>query len=550
VPEAAPVQPAPEPVAEPVAVEPVPEAAPVQPAPEPVAEPVAVEPLPEAAAVQPVPEPPPAAPVPQQAPVQAPAASAAVPSPAQVPPVAAAAGATAVRREPLPASVSGHLAKLEQQAQRATARLEEKLDEAESRLQNDVEASVSKISTREQDSLTSVNSRRDILSARLKVAGEQVQEGVLKVSAAGCQTINESLASATETINQTAASLSLEVLQSFDELVKGTEGLASTYVEKAGTLQQQGLAELNQALLADQSKFEEIRREFQASLQSNFDLLEKRLSELNQAGVAELSVSCDRLKSELLLYKSSCLKRLDDHSSELVGTVSENVSSCQAGIQMHSDSVGANALLPRLMTLRQSFGETAQMLREKYKEEVERSATLKFVELRPVLLSSREEMEAIVLQARELRTAIEVGQRAEFEKSLESLAQFVEEKIAEAKVHAELNLEELAKIEQSVFALSDATAIESDPELSAARTRVLARLQEIGAQLQERVNETLRRQIAGMEDKGRMLQEELISSMESSAYAVRKSVESSLGKIKQAIADADAAIQELQNQYL
>jgi flagellin-specific chaperone FliS len=196
--------------------------------------------------------------------------------------------------------------------------------------------------------------------------------------------------------------------------------------------------------------------------------------------------------------------------------------------------------------MQQSTGVSAQKLREQYKEEVEKAATLKFAELRPILLSNRERMEAVIGKARELRTAVEVEQKSELDKALDSLVEFVENKIAEAKVLEDLNSEELMKIEKDVSALSDAAAIESDPELAAARLKVLARLQEIGAQLQNKVSDSLRRQVAGMEDKGRMLQEQLISSMESDAYTVRKTAESSLSKIKEALQKAENTIQELQ----
>jgi len=96
-------------------------------------------------------------------------------------------------------------------------------------------------------------------------------------------------------------------------------------------------------------------------------------------------------------------------------------------------------------------------------------------------------MEAIVLQAQELKSSVEVGQKSEFEKVLASLATFVEEKIVEAKALADLSSEELLIIEKNVFDLSDAKAIESDPELAAARSRVLSRLQNIGTQLHDEV---------------------------------------------------------------
>src|SRR5262249_28301481 len=110
--------------------------------------------------------------------------------------------------------------------------------------------------------------------------------------------------------------------------------------------------------------------------------------------------------------------------------------------------------------------------------------------------------------------------------------------------------QEMSKIEKSVFDLSDAAIIESDPELSAARAAVLQKLEQIGTQVREKSNDSVRRQIASLEDKGRSLQEELISSMESEAYTVRKSVESSLSKVKQTIKEAETAIQTLQNRYV
>jgi len=136
---------------------------------------------------------------------------------------------------------------------------------------------------------------------------------------------------------------------------------------------------LDSSLQATRNLLEELGRQYFTSMNEHNSLLEERLSELNQKSISELGSCCERLKAELLSHKSGCMSRLDELSNELLDTIRENVSLCTLNIQMHAEAVGTDLLLPRLMTLRQLIGASAQNLREQYKEEVEKAATMKLL---------------------------------------------------------------------------------------------------------------------------------------------------------------------------
>lgn len=105
-------------------------------------------------------------------------------------------------------------------------------------------------------------------------------------------------------------------------------------------------------------------------------------------------------------------------------------------------------------------------------------------------------------------------------------------------------------IENEIATLSNTTSIESEPEIAEARVAVLQRLQKIGNDLNDHVNDSLRGQIANMEDKARVLQEDLISSMEADAYSVRKTADSSLQKLRDTAEAIRARIKSTQDQYI
>ncbi len=553
-------------------------------APAPVAEPVvaasqpsvveasaeAIQPA--AAAVVPPPAAEPAAPVPAPA-ADPPAAAAPAPAPAPVLPQATSAEATppaippATQSAPLPAvapvaanpyappapapaGVTGLVAKLEQQAQRATGRLEQKLDEIQGRLGKELHLNVSKLGVKEASSMKNINAMRGVLSRRLSAASEEVKEQIQENSSAGCERIKDSSSSASLSINEVGQGLGMQVLQAFDELSNGTAGLASAYAEKAAAQEKQGLVEMAEVVKEMQAKLQGISAQHFKLMQGHHDQLQGRLGELNQHSSNELNSAYERLVVEILNHKKDCTVRLDALAEELIDTITEAVALCGLSINMQADAIGTSVLVPRLIALKQAIGTTAQRLREQYKEEVEKAASTKLAELRPILMSSREKMEAVIANAQQLKSTVEVGQKEEFEKMLASLTAFVDEKIASAKALADVSLDELSTIEMNVSSLSDAAGIEADPELAAARSQVLTKLQDIGTRLTDNVNDSLRKQIATMEDKGRMLQEELISSMEGDAYTVRKSLETNAAKIKAALEQAFGEINALQNHYL
>lgn len=424
------------------------------------------------------------------------------------------------------------------------------MGEIQTRLHQDLDAKVTTLTTKDQQSLKNILSLRNVQSRRLNAAGDELKEELKVVSEAGCETIKDSSSTAASSINDMATSLSQEVLQAFEQLEKSTLGLATSFGEKAEAEQKLRMDEMSEILKALQAKLENTKTQHLKVLQGHHDLLERRLQELSQLSVSELTTTFERLVAELLLHKEDCVNRLNALSDELNETIVESMALCGLNIHMHAEHIATNAFIPRLMQYKQAVAASAQKLREQYKEEVEKAAALKLSELRPVLLSNREKIDTVVQNASTLKTNVEVGQKEAFEKMLVSLTEFVEAKLADAAKLAESSTQEFTSIDESVFALADAASIESHPELLEARQKVLTRLEHIGAQLQEGVNDSLRRQIAGMEDKSRMLQEELISSMEGDAYGVRKSLETSVSRVKQALEQAYHRIHALQNHYL
>ncbi len=459
-------------------------------------------------------------------------------------------GSGVMGREPAPAAVGGLVAKLEQQAQRANAKLEQKLDEIQGRLQRDLTLTISKLAVKEQASLRNILSLKTVLSRRLGGTSEELKQQIGDSVGTAFDTISDVSNSGSTDIENLSSTLSVEVLQQFDELSTSILGLTGGFSEKCQGQHEQGLASLQEVLLLMHSRLEEVGRQHAVVLQRTFEQLEQRSKELSQHSDTELSSTYERLRAELAAYRQESLSRLDTLSSHLLEAINESIALSLLNIQIHTEIRGSNVLLPRLLNYKQTLSIKAEQLREKYKEEVEKLGVQKLAELRPIIASQRDEMEKAARDARQLKSTVEVGQREEFEKTYAILVKFVDEKIAEARGMAGFSADELGKIERSVSALSDAATIESDAELAQARKQVLTKLQSIGVQLQTNVNDSLRGQISAMEDKGRMLQEELISSMEGNAYAVRKSSEASILRVRQALETAYQQISELQNHYL
>jgi hypothetical protein len=452
--------------------------------------------------------------------------------------------------EPASAAVGGLVAKLEQQAQRANAKLEQKLDEIQGRLQRDLTLTISKLAVKEQASLRNILSLKTVLSRRLAGTSEELKEQVGESVGTAFDTISSVSNSGATEIENLSSTLSVEVLQQFDELSTNILGLAGGFSDKCQGQHEQGLASLQEVLLLMHSRLEEVGRQHAVVLQKSYEQLEVRANELSLHSDSELSSTYERLKAELASYRQESLNRLDTLSSHLLEAINESIALSLLNIQIHAEIRGSNVLLPRLLNYKQSLSIKAEQLREKYKEEVEKLAVQKLAELKPLIAEQREQMEKAAKDARQLKSTVEVGQREEFEKMYAALSKFVDEKIVEARGMSGFSADELGKIERSVSQLSDAATIESDAELAQARKQVLTKLQSIGVQLQTNVNDSLRGQISAMEDKGRMLQEELISSMEGNAYAVRKSSEASISRVRQALEIAYQQISELQNHYL
>jgi hypothetical protein len=278
--------------------------------------------------------------------------------------------------------------------------------------------------------------------------------------------------------------------------------------------------------------------------------METRLGELNELCLKDLTATFEHLASELQLLKGNGSNRLDSLADELLSTMHDAARIYSMNIEMHADSIATSVILPRMLHLKQALTANAQKLRDQYKEEVEKATVHKLAELRPMFMGNREKMQNVVQEAEELKKSISREQKEHFEQKFASLSEFVDEKIKAVSSVGDSCLEELSKIESSASSLADASGIQKDPEISSARKRVILRLQEIGKQLQEKSQVSLNEQLARVEDKGKTLQEELIGSMEKDAFSMRKSTESSLAKIKKALAQADEQIQSLQNQYL
>lgn len=449
----------------------------------------------------------------------------------------------------MPGGSSGLIAKLEQQAQRAGVRLEEKLIEIQERLIKDRIFNLRKVQIKEEASDRNITNLKSVLFRKVTAAGDEVKNE-LRNSAEEARTLLAGFAeTASHGILQERETLLTELAASPEEItplsIQGESLLV--HLERA---RERGLETLNTELKVHTDKLDLVEAEIMDELQARLTKLRARVAVTESAVLAEERAEIDRCAKELQEVRTFVTTRLSALIEQLCASLSRSAHLAGLNLSMEADRLCREVLLERIASAKQSLPGLTLTLREQVRLELDSDAEVRLAEIAPLLNTSKDTIDAMAKEAVEITVFTGDKEKTDLEQALAALSNFFEEKTEEIKALSELTSEELTTIENEIASLSNTSSIESEPEIAEARVAVLQRLQKIGNDLNDHVNDSLRGQIANMEDKARVLQEDLISSMEADAYSVRKTADSSIQKLRDTAEAIRARIKSTQDQYI
>lgn len=449
----------------------------------------------------------------------------------------------------MPGGSSGLIAKLEQQAQRAGVRLEEKLIEIQERLVKDRIFNLRKVQIKEEASERNLSNLKSVLFRKVNAAGEDVKAELRSCAEEGRQLLTSFAEGASHGIIQEREALLVELNASPEEVTAlsiGGESLI-VHLERA---RQSGSEALDLELKTHSNKLDEVEAEIMGELQARLTRLRERIETSEAVVLAEHQAAITRIATELQEIREFVLHRLDSQMAQLCQSLSRSAELAGLNLSMEADRLNRDVLLERIASAKQTLPTLTLTLREQLRLELDSDAEVRLAEIAPLLSTSKDTIESLEREAVEISVFTGDKEKTDLESMLTELSAFFEERTQEVRALATLTQEELSSIESEIATLSDTSSIESEPEISEARVSVLQRLQSIGNDLNDHVNDSLRVQIANMEDKARALQEDLISSMEADAYSVRKTADTSVQKLRDTAEAIRSRIKAAQEQYI
>jgi hypothetical protein len=442
----------------------------------------------------------------------------------------------------------GLIAKLEQQAQRAGVRLEEKLIEIQERLLKDRIFNLRKLQIKEEASDRNINALKSVLFRKIHCASDEVKNEVQACADEGRTSLKDFEQNSTRNIIQEREELLKALDSSPGEIVPLTIN-GRPLLSHMDRARNEGYARLDEEARSRIEQMDSIAAAFREDINTRLQQLKSRIEQANGVVRAEQHMQRDRSTMELEALRQFVLNKLDRLLEELSGKLTNTGAAAALSLSIEVDRLCAELLLARLASAKQTLPALTLSLREQLRNELDHDAENRLADIAPLLTRSREDVDAIALEADQITSVTGDRERADLEQMLQSISQFFQSKTEEFKALATLTREEMESIDAEIATLSNASSIESQPEIAETRGAILQRLQKIGTDLNDHVNDSLRGQIANMEDRARVLQEDLISSMEADAYTVRKTADSSIGKLREKAEAIKARIKTTRDQY-
>lgn len=449
----------------------------------------------------------------------------------------------------VPGVSGGLIAKLEQQAQRAGVRMEEKLIEIQERLLKDRVFNLRKVQIKEEASDRNISALKAVLFRKISFASDEVKEEVRNCAEQGRGNLLRFAEVSSQGIVQERDSVLSQVHIAPEQIVplsiQGEPLLV--HMERA---REDGNLKMKAELQVHLDQMEELEKSHLEVIHTRLGELKVRVEASKSTVRSEYQASRDRFISELTALRKFVLDKLDSLVGELYHRLVQTGTSVELNLSMECDRLCSELILARIASAKQSLPALMLSLREQLRQELDKDAETRLAELAPLLTRSKEEIDAMSLEADGITNAAGEAEKLELETLLAQLQAFFHEKTEEFKALSLLTKEELENIDGEIGALSNPSSIESEPEIAETRVAVLQRLQKIGNDLNDHVNESLRGQIANMEDRARVLQEDLISSMEADAYSVRKTADSSIARLREKAESIRTRIKETQDLYI
>lgn len=450
----------------------------------------------------------------------------------------------------LVAGVSGGLiAKLEQQAQRAGVRLEEKLIEIQERLLKDRIFNLRKVQIKEEASDRNISGLKSVIFRKVNFASDEVKEEIKNSANQGRDALKQFAENAAYGIEQERNALLSEVQISPDQVIPLAINGEPLLLHMARA-SEEGSGKLKEEFHLHLDQMDSIEKAHLSIILARLTQLKARIEISNTTVESEQQACRERFINELTVMRNFVIDKLDSLASELCQRVVQTGTSLGLNLNMETDRLCSELLLARMASAKQSLPALMLSLREQLRTEFDNDAESRLAEIEPLLAKTKEEIEAISMEAVGITSSSGNLEKEDLERVLSELTAFFHEKTEEFKALSALTSEELANIDNEIAALSNPASIESEPEIAETRVAILQRLQKIGNDLNDHVNESLRGQIANMEDRARVLQEDLISSMEADAYSVRKTADTAIARLREKAESIKARIKATQDQYI
>jgi len=299
-----------------------------------------------------------------------------------------------------------------------------------------------------------------------------------------------------------------------------------------------------------QTDFEEVATVYQKELTAILDHFKERLSTHTTWVTEGLDNQYRTLDAEMQDLHHRSREQIGHLEKKLNEGLRHSLVESELGIIRVQSTALADNVIPRLREHRETLRALTAEFQKKTTEDLERKGDAKIDQFEPMTSEKKQQLNSLLGETTKIKETIEDRQRREFEDTLDSLCDYIETSVEQAKTMFRETEDRIAEIDKAVRMLADPSSIESDMELLDERNNVLVRMDESTEKYTDEVTNTLRTKVAALEERGKQLQEELISGMEEDAYMVRRSSEQALNRLKDSIKDAFSSIQAAQDAHM
>ena len=458
----------------------------------------------------------------------------------------------AAMKEPAPvkSGVAGLVSKLEQQAAKASTRLESQVEEIQNQLNEELNRLMGKVSAGEKRSAKSSEGLRINLTSKMEGATDEVKNGISDATSTGSDEVRRHLQSGIDSLDEKHEYLRASLADSFDEVRTRSETIAKGFEESLGAQSNQAQADVKELRQSLSTQFDQVQEHYEQSLQSTFDSFKERTESANQSIISAIETRYAFLQSELADLQNRSTGLLDQTKQQLLNRLIKQFQVAEAELTKLQASLLSDNIMPRLKQHREELRVVTSEFQRKLTEDLEAKGETKVTEFDPVLQEKKQKLSELLLETTTIKDAMQEQLRTRLEEICQALNLFVDENIEQAKNAYRSTEDQLTEIDRAVRALADPSSIEGDTELRSERNEVLDSIDRSTEKCKDDVLNTLRASVASLEEKGKQLQEELISSMEEDAYAVRRASEQALVQIKEELRTSFVAIQTAQDERM